>query len=212
MRWIYSRWQWWWGSRWRWDTSCGICFLWLSRKSRNHGILIFVFSHSFPRLVTHRNGNEVRDSRFITSETALHVGTYTRDGLFSRLSNKLLTTYDSVLQSYCDSGKSTFVVTYISINHRCQIRWPILLLRTRYPSSSRFTIPNMIVRLCPLFLTRLVVIVDRWKSLRWKTWVRFETGSCLFLSLLAPPWLISQLLSQNGSIQHLFFRGWTPLL
>jgi hypothetical protein len=45
------------------------------------------------------------DPRFITSETAFHVGTYTQNGLFPRLTNQLLTTYDSVFQSYCDYGK-----------------------------------------------------------------------------------------------------------
>jgi hypothetical protein len=45
------------------------------------------------------------DPRFITSETAFHVGTCNQDGLFPRLSNQLLTTYDSILQSYCDVGE-----------------------------------------------------------------------------------------------------------
>jgi hypothetical protein len=45
------------------------------------------------------------DPRFITSETAFHVGTCNQDGLFPRLSNQLLTTYDSILQSYCDLGE-----------------------------------------------------------------------------------------------------------
>lgn len=47
---------------------------------------------------------QMGDPRFITSETAFHVGTCNQNGLFPRLSNQLLTTYNSVLQSYCDIG------------------------------------------------------------------------------------------------------------
>ena len=60
---------------------------------------------------------QMGDPRFITSETAFHVGTCTQDGLFPRLSNQLLTAYDSVLQSYCDYGEWKYN-TFCSLHHR----------------------------------------------------------------------------------------------
>jgi len=44
------------------------------------------------------------DPRFITSETAIHVGTCRQNGLFPRGSDQLLTKYNSVIKSYCDTG------------------------------------------------------------------------------------------------------------
>jgi hypothetical protein len=45
------------------------------------------------------------DPRFVTSESAFHVGTCTQNGLFPRPSDESLTQYASTLQSYCDAGK-----------------------------------------------------------------------------------------------------------
>ena len=44
------------------------------------------------------------DPRYITSETAIHVGTCTQNDLFPRLANQPLTAYNSVIKNYCDTG------------------------------------------------------------------------------------------------------------
>jgi hypothetical protein len=49
------------------------------------------------------------DPRFITSESAFHVGTCTQNGLFPRPNGELLTQYAGVIQSYCDTGKLLFI-------------------------------------------------------------------------------------------------------
>lgn len=47
---------------------------------------------------------QMGDPRYITAESAIHVGTCEQGGLFPREADQSLSGYDSVIKSYCDEG------------------------------------------------------------------------------------------------------------